>query len=312
MSKQAVLFPGQGAQLVGMGKDVADEFPIAAETFSQADEILGFALSRLCFDGPADVLANETDVQQPAIFVTSVALYRAALETSLIDPSQIVAMAGLSLGEYTALHLAGALSFEDALRLVHRRGTLMQEAARASGGGMVCLMGLSENEVLALCERVAPSGYLRPANFNCPGQIVVSGDQTACEAAAALADEAGGKVVPLAVAGAFHSDHMRPAANALRANLNATAFARPKLRVLANVDAQDHAAPDAIRESLYLQVFNPVRWQACVERLLADGVEEFWEVGPNRVLTGLMRKINRRAKITNVSKSADLTAAVTV
>ncbi len=312
MSKQAVLFPGQGAQLVGMGKDVADEFRIAADTFAQADEILGIPLSKFCHHGPAEVLAGETDIQQPAIFVTSVAIYRAALETGLIDPTQVVALAGLSLGEYTALHAAGALSFEDALRLVHRRGVLMQESARASGGAMVCLMGMTEAQVLGLCERVSDQGYLRPANYNCPGQIVVSGDRAACDAAAALAEEFGGKVVPLAVAGAFHSEHMRPAANALRAYLNATPFHPPAARVLANVDARDHGDAAAMRESLYLQIFNPVRWQDCVERLLADGVEEFWEVGPNRVLTGLMRKINRRAKIINVSKAADLTAAVGV
>ena len=307
MAGYAAIFPGQGAQLVGMGQDVAAVHAVAAETFAQADEILGFALSKLCFEGPADRL-NATDIQQPAIFTTSVALFRAAVAAHRFRSDAFAALGGLSLGEYTALHLADAVSFADALRLVYRRGQLMQQAALQAPGGMVSLVGAEEDKVLALCERVADQGRIRPANYNCPGQIVVSGDKAACDAAASLADQFGCRAVPLPVAGAFHSELMRSAAEGLRPALAACAFAAPRIRVIANVDAEYHRDPGAMRESLYRQVTSPVRWQACVERLIADGCTEFWEVGPNRHLTGMMRKINRTMKMTNVSTAADLAA----
>jgi len=257
----AAIYPGQGAQLVGMGRDVAAAHPVAAQTFAQADEILGFGLSTLCFEGPAERL-DATDIQQPAIFTTSVALYRAAVACGRVPADAFVAMGGLSLGEYPALHLADAGSFADA----------------------------------------------RPANFNCPGQIVISGDLAACEAAAAAAGAFSLKAVPLKVAGAFHSEHMRPAAEGLRSVLAATEFRPPRVRVISNVNAQYHAAPDAMREALYQQVVSPVRWQACVERLLADGCGAFWELGPNRHLTGMMKKISRATPTTNLSTAADLAA----
>lgn len=304
----AAIYPGQGAQLVGMGKDVAQAHPVARAVFAQADRVLGFSLSSLCFEGPAERLES-TDIQQPAIFTTSVAIYRAAVEAGLLNPDSIRVMGGLSLGEYTALHLADAMSFEDALRLVYRRGQLMQAAAEASSGGMVSLMGMDENQVLSLCERVGPVGRVRPANYNCPGQIVISGDRAACEAAAAAADQFGGKAIPLKVAGAFHSDLMKPAAEGLRPVLEAAEIRPPRCRVIGNVDAEYHGSPAAIRESLYRQVFNPVRWQACCQRLIREGFTAFYEVGPNRVLTGLMRKIDRAAKVTNLSKAADLVPA---
>lgn len=309
MSGQAAIFPGQGAQLVGMGRDVAERYAVAAETFRQADRILGFELSALCFHGPAERL-NATDIQQPAIFTTSVALFRAAVAGGAIVADAWAAMGGLSLGEYTALHLAGALSFEDALRLVYRRGQLMQEACQRHPGGMVSLMGMDEAAVLALCERVGPVGRVRPANYNCPGQIVVSGEKAACVEAARLAEEFGGKAVVLDVAGAFHSELMRPAAEGLRPALEAVQLAPPRIPVVANVDGQYHGDPDAIREALYRQVFNPVRWQACVERMIADGCGTFWEIGPNRVLSGLVRKISRSVRTVNISSADRLTAAL--
>jgi [acyl-carrier-protein] S-malonyltransferase len=308
VSTNAAIFPGQGAQLVGMGQDVAEQCSAAADTFARADETLGFSLSELCFEGPAERL-NATDIQQPAIFTTSVAIFRAALDQHVFRTEQFAAMGGLSLGEYTALHLAGALSFDDALRLVHRRGQLMQEACEKYPGGMVSLMGMDESQVLALCERVVETGRVGPANFNCPGQIVISGDQSACEAAAKLAEDFDGKAIPLQVAGAFHSELMRSAAEGLQPALAECEFTTPKVRVIANVDAEYHRDPPAIRAALYRQVFNPVRWQACIERLIADGCDLFWEVGPNRVLTGLMRKINRQAKTINISSADRLAAA---
>ncbi len=305
MSQRAAIFPGQGAQLVGMGRDVADAFPVAAQTFARADEVLGFKLSALCFEGPAERL-NATDIQQPAIFTTSVALFRAAAAAKKIAPDGFAALGGLSLGEYTALHLAGAVGFDDALRLVYRRGQLMQQAAEQAAGGMVSLLGGDEAAVLALCERVAEKGRVRPANYNCPGQIVISGDKAACDAAAALAGAAGLRAVALPVAGAFHSELMRPPAEGLRTALAACEFTRPRTRVIANVNAEYHGEPATIREWLYQQVVSPVRWQACVERLIAEGCGEFWEIGPNRHLSGMMRKINRTVKAVNVSGAGEL------
>ncbi len=308
MTVRAAIFPGQGAQLVGMGCDVAAAHTAAAETFAAADDILGYRLSSLCFEGPAERL-DATDVQQPAIFTTSVALFRAGVACGRFAADSFAAMGGLSLGEYTALHLAGAVSFEDALRLVYRRGQLMQQAAERTAGGMVSILGLDEQQVLTLCARVADQGAVRPANYNGPGQTVISGDKAACDAAAAVAGELGGRAVPLKVAGAFHSELMRPAAEGLRPALEACAFDTPRVRVIANVDAEYHRGPAAIRESLYRQVTSPVRWQACAERLIADGGGEFWEIGPNRHLAGMMRKINRGAKTLNVGTLADLTPA---
>jgi [acyl-carrier-protein] S-malonyltransferase len=304
----AAIFPGQGAQLIGMGRDVAEQYPAAAEIYAQADEILGFKLSELCFNGPPERL-NATDIQQPAIFATSVALFRAAVAATRFKADAFAAVGGLSLGEYTALHLAGAMSLADALQLVYRRGQLMQQAAERAAGGMVSLLGGDEAAVLGLCEKVREKGRVGPANYNCPGQIVISGDKLACDAAAELAGEFGLRAVPLPVAGAFHSELMRPAAEGLRTALAACNITRPKIRVIANVSADYHTDPAAIRESLYQQVVSPVRWQMCVERLIADGCSEFWEVGPNRHLTGMMRKINRSAKTTNVSTAADLVPA---
>ncbi len=288
-----------------MGQDVAVRFSVAADTFAQADALLGFKLSALCFEGPAERL-SATDIQQPAIFATSVAIYRAAVDAGAIRPGQYAAMGGLSLGEYTALHLAGALRFDDALRLVHRRGQLMQAAAEQAAGGMVSLMGMDEAGALAVCERVAPHGRVRPANFNCPGQIVISGDLRACEAAVPIAEELGGKAQLLKVAGAFHSELMKPAADGLREALAAATIATPTARVVSNVDAGYHGGPDEIRLALYRQLMDAVRWEGCVRRLIADGVGEFHEIGPGRVLSGLLRRIDRGAKAVNYGKLSDL------
>lgn len=292
-----------------MGADVAAQSTAAMDVYRRADDVVGFGLSQLCFQGPAEQL-NATDVQQPAIFVTSVAIHAAAVEAGMFDAGFFSAAGGLSLGEYTALHLAGSLSFDDALRLVQRRGQLMQQACEKHPGGMVSLMGMDEPAVLRLCESVRSHGEIGPANFNCPGQIVVSGAVPACEAAAAAAESFGGKAIPLRVAGAFHSALMRPAADEFAAALASAAFSAPRVPVVANVDAGYHGSVESIRDSLLRQVYSPVRWQGCVERLIADGCDEFWEIGPNRVLSGLMRKIDRRAKTINLSTAADIRPAV--
>jgi [acyl-carrier-protein] S-malonyltransferase len=310
MGKAAVIFPGQGSQSVGMGRDVAESSAAARDVFDRASQVLGFDLARVCFDGPATEL-ERTDVQQPAIFVTSVAIWEAWLEAGGTRDT-FVCSGGLSLGEYTALHVAGAVSFEDGLRLVRRRGELMQQAALASPSGMVSLVGADEAMARALCERARGGDVLAPANFNCPGQIVIAGDRAACERATALAEEVGCRAVPLAVAGAFHSPLMQSAADGLRGVLEQTPFTTPGMRVIANVDAEYHRDPASIRDSLRRQVTQPVLWQRCIERMIADGVERFMEIGPGRVLTGLMRKINRNVPCVNVSTTEALAAGMTV
>ncbi len=306
MPQTAILFTGQGAQSPGMGKDIADTCPAAAAVFARANEVLGYDLRALCFEGPAERL-EQTDIQQPAIFTTSVAIWRAIGEGKEL-PDAPVAMAGLSLGEYTALHAAGSLTFEDALRLVQRRGELMQAAATAVPSGMVSAVGLEPAQIDAICREGSKVGLIGPANFNCPGQIVLSGVRDACAAVVPLIERAGGRAIPLKVAGAFHSPIMQPAADALAKVLADTAIQPPKLAVIANVDCQPHGAPDTIRAKLTAQLTSPVLWQASVEKLLADGVEQFIEIGPGRILTGLLKKISRRTPVVNVSTSDSLAA----
>jgi [acyl-carrier-protein] S-malonyltransferase len=308
MPKTAILFTGQGAQVVGMGRDVAEASPAAATIYEQANAITGDDLRSLCFKGPAEAL-ERTDVQQPAIFTTSVAIWAALAENGGIG-EQPAAMAGLSLGEYTALHAAGSIAFEDALRLVKRRGELMQEAALATAGGMVSAIGLDPEQVEELCRQAAEGEVLQPANFNCPGQVVVSGAKAACQRVAELIDDAGGRAVPLPVAGAFHSPLMQSAADALAEMLEKTPISAPAVPVVANVNCQNHSDAGTIRQWLKQQLTQPVRWQASVERMIEEGVERFIEIGPGRVLTGLMRKISRRTPVVNVATAASVAELV--
>ncbi len=282
-----------------MGRDFCEGSPRAATVYAAADEILGFPLSKLCFEGPAEELAR-TDIQQPAIFVTSVAVWEALLERGLPE-SVLGAAAGLSLGEYTALHVAGAVGFEDALRLVARRGELMQQASVASASSMVSVVGADRAKVEELCEKAAQGQVLVPANFNCPGQIVVSGAVEACERALEVASEFGCRAVGLKVAGAFHSPFMKPAGDKLGEALGSTRFSRPVVPVVANVNAEYHGDAASIRDWLQQQVTSAVMWADSIERLIADGYDRFVEVGPGRVLTGLMRKINRKVAAVNIS-----------
>ena len=304
----AVLFAGQGAQFVGMGRDVAEASPAAAAVFDRANEVVGYDLKKVCFEGPVERL-EQTDIQQPAIFTTSVAIWRALNDGRDLDESP-VAMAGLSLGEYTALHAAGSVSLEDGLRLVKRRGELMQAASEAVPGGMVTALGLTAEQVEALCREASSVGAIRPANYNCPGQIVVSGTKAACVLAGRLIEQAGGRAVPLKVAGAFHSPLMQPAADGLARTLAETPFKTPRVAVLANVNCQRHTDAGTIRRWLADQLTHPVLWQALIERLVALGVERFVEIGPGRVLTGLVRKIARDRPVVNVSTAESLARLV--
>ncbi|MCK6486594.1 MAG: ACP S-malonyltransferase [Phycisphaerae bacterium] len=301
MGRTAVIFPGQGAQVVGMGRDFVERSAAARRTFEDANRILGFDLADLCFSGPAERL-NATDISQPAIFVTSVAVWSAIQEDSALAAEiRPDASAGLSLGEYTALWLAEALSFEDALRLVNRRGQLMQRAAEARPGGMVSVMGLNSDQIDQVVHEAACNDVLVASNFNAPGQTVLSGDQVACERVPPIVERLGGRAAALRVAGAFHSPLMQSAAEELKTALAATTVNAPRIPVAANVTGDYHEDPERIRALLYTQVARPIHWHASIERLIRDGIERFVEVGPGRVLTGLMRSIDRSVQAVNIS-----------
>ncbi len=300
--KTAFLFPGQGAQAVGMGAEIYQAFPAAAEIFEKANDITGMDLSGICFEGPAERL-NSTTISQPAIFVTSAAI----LEVLRTEPatSDITAdvTAGLSLGEYTALYAAGAIGFEDALVLVQKRGQAMQATADATEGTMVSIIGLDEEKVRELCVEASEGELLAPVNFNCPGQVALSGTVEACKRAEALAEKYGAiKAIRLEVAGAFHTEVMSSAAEALEEALSSCEICAPsQTGIIANIDAGYYKTGEDIAEGLTKQLTSPILWQQCMERLLADGVEKFYEIGPGRVLTALMRRINRKTKVVNVS-----------
>ena len=298
MSEKAIILcPGQGAQHVGMGRDLVESSPAAAEFFEKADELSGGSISKLCFEGPEDALA-QTDVAQPAIFTTSVACIHAASTAGGAVADAVLnvrGFCGLSLGEYTALHLAGCFDFATGLRLVQARGRYMQEAATATPGGMVSVMGASDEDVETLCEDAADGAVLVPANYNAPGQIVVSGALAACDRAATLAGERGYRAVPLKVAGAFHSPLMQPAAERLAEDLERVGVGDPRLPVWANVTAAEHTTGEEIKDLLVRQLTEPVRWSQTMAQLAGDG--SFVELAPGRVLTGLLKKANRRAPV---------------
>ena len=300
--KTAFIFPGQGAQKVGMGKDLYDGFPVAREIFAQAEEACKLPLAKLCFEGPEDQLAR-TDVCQVAIFTVSAAtlavMQEVLGEAKMPKPDF---MAGLSLGEYTALYAAGAMDLASAARLLTRRGQAMQAASTAAASGMLCVLGPDEAKINELCAAAADGQVLTAANFNCPGQVVISGHKEACERAANLAKDFGATgTVALAVAGAFHSPLMAPAAAELAQTLETVMFSEPRVPVLANTDALAYGCTCRIKPTLLAQLVNPVRWQQCMESLLGQGVTKFYEIGPNRVLAGLMRRINRKTEVVCVN-----------
>ena len=300
MAKVAFLFPGQGAQTVGMGKGLYEELPAARALFDRASELLGFDLKATCFDGPAEAL-EATDVSQPAIYVASLAALESLKATQPDLVASVAGAAGLSLGEYTALVFAGALDFETGLKIVRRRGQAMQAAALATPSGMTSIIGLDEAAIDELRVRVAPEGRLWKANLLGPGNIVVSGEKRALEAVEGAATELGaGRVIPLAVAGAFHSPIMISGAESLAEVLRDVTFHPPRIPVYSNVNASPHDKLSVIGVRLIAQVVEPVRWEQSMRRMLADGFDTFYEVGPGRVLTGLLKRIDRKTPCTSV------------
>jgi len=306
MAGLAFLFPGQGSQQVGMGKALAASSPRAAEVFAEADATLGFALSKLCFEGPEDELTLTRNTQ-PAVLATSIAALRLVEERGL--KPEIVA--GHSLGEYTALVAAGALGLTDALRLVASRGRFMQEAVPVGEGAMAAVIGLDAATVEKLCREAAQGQTLAAANYNAPDQIVIAGHRSAVERGIELARAAGAKrALLLPVSAPFHSPLMAPARVQLEPLLEKTPFRDLELPLVNNVDAALVLSGAAARRGLARQVDAPVRWVASVERLLAEGVRRFVEVGPGRVLSGLVRRIDRSAVILNVEDPDSLELSV--
>lgn len=289
----AILFPGQGAQAVGMAAEWVDATPAARRLFDQAGEILGYDLLDACRNGPASRL-NTTAVSQPGILVTSLAALEVLRSRAghPLDAARLTA--GLSLGEYTALVFAGAIGFEDAVRLVDVRGRAMQECAEQRPGAMLAVLGVERDRLAALCDECRGGDVLEVANVLCPGNIVVSGSAAACGRLATAAGAAGAiKCVPLDVAGAFHTVLMQPAVERLSAALAAAEFRPPRIPVVSNVDARPHTDPDEIRGLLARQVVGVVEWSASMAYILSTGVRSAWEVGPGRVLRGLMKRIDR-------------------
>jgi len=300
MSRTVFLFPGQGAQGVGMGRDFAEAFAPARETFDRAAAALGWDVAGLCFDGPQEEL-NRTAISQPAILTVSLAIYRVLAQELPDLVESCAAVAGLSLGEYSALVAADALDFEDAVRLVQKRGEFMEAACGEREGAMISILGLDGDTVRALCEEHGAAEVVA-ANFNNPGQVVISGAAEAVGRVAAACSEKGAKrTIPLAVSGAFHSPFMNSAAERLRPELAATDFRPAAVPVIANANAEYVTEPGAFRSGLASQIISPVLWQQSMERLIADGCERFVEIGPGNVLAGLMRRIDRRADIVNVA-----------
>jgi [acyl-carrier-protein] S-malonyltransferase len=302
MTSIAFLFPGQGSQAVGMGKELAERYPIARRTFDEADEALGYKLSQLCFDGPEDQL-RLTETTQPAILTASVAAWR-VLDEKGLKPAFV---AGHSLGEYSAHVAAGTLSFADAVRTVRQRGKYMQEAVPVGVGAMAAILGMDIEKVGAVCNDAAHGEVCEPANINSPEQIVISGNTAAVERAAGLASERGAKrAILLPVSAPFHCSLMKPAQDRLAGDLATLSFENPRIPLACNADAALVADADTSRDALVRQVTGSVKWDQSMHLLIAKGVERFIEVGPGKVLCGLMRQIDRSKPCSNVGDEASL------
>jgi len=299
----AFIFPGQGSQAVGMGKDLAEKYPVARQTFEEADEALGYKLSQVCFEGPEEKL-RLTEVTQPAILTVSIAALR-ILETRMPKPSFV---AGHSLGEYSAHVASGTMTFADAVRTVRNRGKYMQEAVPVGVGSMAAILGMELEKVVSVCQDAAQGEVCSPANINSPEQIVISGNTAAVERGAKLADERGAKRAKLLpVSAPFHCSLMKPAQDRLAADLNGLKMQKPVYPVACNVEAALVSDEQRARETLVAQVTGPVKWDPCMRLLIAEGVQTFVEIGPGKVLCGLMRQIDRSKTCLNAGDGSSLT-----
>lgn len=298
----AIVFPGQGSQSPGMGKELAENFPVVRQVFEEADDALGFAISRLCFDGPAEEL-QLTENTQPAILTVSVAVYRALREVGIGAPAYV---AGHSLGEYSALVAAGALSLSDAVRTVRARGRYMQEAVPVGTGAMAAVIGGELADIERICAEASRDQVCSVANFNSPSQAVIAGNTEAVDRAVELLGGVAKRVIKLKVSAPFHCALMKPAQDRLAPDLERLSFNEPATPVVTNVDARATTAPGELREALVRQVSAPVRWVESMQLLIEQGTGTFIEAGPGKVLSGLMRQISRDVKMLNVEDAASL------
>jgi len=306
MAKLAFLFPGQASQYPGMGRDLAESFPESRAVFEEADRALGFPISKLCFEGPEEDL-KQTENTQPAILTVSVAAYR-ALENRGIVPDFV---AGHSLGEYSALVAAGSLDFSTAVKLVRQRGRYMQEAVPAGEGAMAAILGLSAADVGEVCKKAAAGEIVSTANLNSPEQTVVAGNAAAVKRAVEIASQSGAKrAVVLAVSAPFHCSLLAPAQQRLEVDLRAAAFGPLRFPLITNVDAEEVVSGEEAREALIRQVTLPVRWHESVREMIDRGANIFVEVGPGKVLSGLLRQIDRSVRCLNVEDSASLRSTI--
>jgi [acyl-carrier-protein] S-malonyltransferase len=302
MGKTAFIFPGQGAQYVGMGKDFYNNFKSVRHTFHLADDVLGINLSELCFNGPEEKL-KETIITQPAVLTMSMACLSVLRENDIYPD----AVAGLSLGEYSALVAAGSLTMEDAVPLVQKRGKLMQEAVPLGEGSMAAIMGLSRDDVKKACKEASVVGVVEPANFNCPGQIVIAGHLNAVKRAIQTAKKLGAKkIVELPVSAPFHTSLLKPVGNKLAYELSKVDIKDVKTPLVANVNADYVFTKEEVKDALIKQVSSPVKWEDSIRRLASQGITTFIEVGPGKALSGFIKKIDRSFKALNVEKLDDL------
>lgn len=299
MGKTAVIFPGQGAQYVGMAKDFYDSFEDSKKVFDEADDVLDIELKKICFEENDDI--NKTEYTQPAMVAAEVAIYEHLKNAGL----KADVFAGLSLGEYSALVAAGAMTLADGIKTVRRRGILMQNEVPLGMGGMAAVIAMDADKIAEICENTP--GKVQIANYNCPGQIVISGEAEAVKAASAALAEAGAKrVIPLNVSGPFHSQMLVPAGEKLYDFLQGVDVAEGFAPYYCNADAEEIADAAKVKELLKRQVYSSVRWQQTIENMIADGVDTFIEVGPGKTLTGFMKKINREVKSINIATVDDL------